>query len=360
MSSTRNSRTTNNNGSVAVSPTSPSSTQKPINRSYSNIQSKVGSFRDTPLTRTATVNTTTIATPGTNGLTTSKRPTVVTTTSRPARAASTSRVSIKAAGLPSSTTSVINSSPTSVPSTPLSFSHSRRSSTSSTMASPPMSPTSLTRRSSKYDHIKAKVGSMDNINYKGHAVNKDDDGDVQSPTNGRSRSPSAMSSASSTTSHSTSTSRSTFKIPKSKKFDYSKVQSKVGSLEFIHHTPQGGNLRVFSEKLTFREQAQSKIAKEINIVQFYQTSDNSFDMSGQEEQGAGDQVSDQNQDQDESIVYGSETSADGHFEPPKNILSVLEELVESVEDIGLDEQHELQRQQANDAQETHPMSAAAL
>ncbi|KAG0267023.1 hypothetical protein BG011_009771 [Mortierella polycephala] len=218
------------------------------------------------------------------------------------------------------------------------------------MTSPPMSPTSPTRRSSKYDHIKAKVGSMDNIGYDG----------VQSPTNGRSRSPSAVSSTSSTTSLSTSTSRSTFKIPKSKKANYTKVQSKVGSLEFIHHTPQGGNLRVFSEKLTFREQAQSKIAKEINIVQFYQTSDNSFDTSGQEGHEAGEQVGDQDQDQDESIVYGSEASADGHFEPPKNILSVLEELTESVEDMGLDEQHELQRQQANDAQETHPMSAAAL
>lgn len=34
------------------------------------------------------------------------------------------------------------------------------------------------------------------------------------------------------------------------------MRSKVGSMEFVHHMPQGGNIRVFSEKLSFREQAQ--------------------------------------------------------------------------------------------------------
>jgi hypothetical protein len=163
-----------------------------------------------------------------------------------------------------------------------------------------MSPISPTRRLSKhiipaqkasYDYVKSKVGSFENVNYatRGRPNSRDSSADEG---NGRSRSPSAMSSTSSTSAAPTSPTsstgrRSSFKIPASKKVDYSKVtskvgsmenightpqggnlkifneklsapkvQSKVGSMEYINHTPQGGNLKVFSEKLSFREQAQ--------------------------------------------------------------------------------------------------------
>ncbi|OAQ34730.1 hypothetical protein K457DRAFT_133191 [Linnemannia elongata AG-77] len=255
--------------------------------------------------------------------------------------------------------------------TPRSPPHSRRSSTSSVpMTGTPMAPTSPTRRLSKhiiptqkasYDHVKSKVGSFENVKYaaRGRPNSRDSSADEG---NGRSRSPSAMSSTSSTSAAPTSPTnstgrRSSFKIPASKKVDYSKVtskvgsmenightpqggnlkifneklnapkvQSKVGSMEYINHTPQGGNLKVFSEKLSFREQAQSKIAKEINIVQFYQSSEMSFDTSIQEEREGEEDI-------ESSIIYSEAEQED--FEPPKNILSVLEEVTEAVEKLDL-------------------------
>ncbi|KAF8946635.1 hypothetical protein BGZ47_011778 [Haplosporangium gracile] len=259
--------------------------------------------------------------------------------------------------------------------TPRSPPHSRRSSTSSApVTNPPMSPTSPTRRLSKhiiptqkasYDHVKSKVGSFENVNYaaRGRPNSRDSSADEG---NGRSRSPSAMSSTSSTSAAPTSPTSSTstgrrlsFKIPASKKVDYSKVTSKVGSMEnightpqggnirifneklsapkvqskidsmeYINHTPQGGNLKVFSEKLSFREQAQSKIAKEINIVQFYQSSEMSFDTSIREEREGEVDIK-------TSVIY-SETEQED-FEPPKNILAVLEEVAEAVEELDLQE-----------------------
>lgn len=156
--------------------------------------------------------------------------------------------------------------------TPRSPPHSRRSSTSSVpVASPPMAPISPTRRLSKhiiptqkasYDHIKPKVSSFENVNYsaRGRASSRDSSADEG---NGRSRSPSALSSSSSTSAAPTSPTsstgrRSSFKIPPSKKTDYSKVQSKVGSMENINHAPQGGNLKIFNEKLN-APKVQSKV-----------------------------------------------------------------------------------------------------
>ncbi|KAG0376708.1 hypothetical protein BGX24_007327 [Mortierella sp. AD032] len=266
-------------------------------------------------------------------------------------------------------------------STPRSPPHSRRSSTSSApVTSPPMSPTIPSRRLSKhiiptqkasYDHVKSKVSSFENINY---ATRERPSSRSSSADEGksRSRSPSALSSSSSTSAAPTSPTssigrRSSFKIPPSKKVDYSKVQSKVGSmdnithipqggnlrifneklvapkvqskvgsLEYINHTPQGGNLKIFNEKLSFREQAQSKVAKEINIVQFYQSSEMSFDTSIQEEK--------EGEDMESSVIYRSDGD-DDDFEPPKNILSVLEEVTEAVEELDLQESSQHQQDQ---------------
>ncbi|KAF9358059.1 hypothetical protein BGX26_002580, partial [Mortierella sp. AD094] len=146
------------------------------------------------------------------------------------------------------------------------------------------------------------------------------------------------------------TRRSSFKIPPSKKVDYSKVKSKVGSLENSHHVPQGGNLRIFSEKLSFRDQAQSKIAKEINIAQFY---DYSFENSIQEEQ------EEEGEEHNQSIIYSSEVDAD-EFEPPKNILSVLDEMAESVGELDLEGQQQQQELQANDSHDAHVEPTAAM
>ncbi|KAF8938902.1 hypothetical protein EDD21DRAFT_382823 [Dissophora ornata] len=293
---------------------------------------------------------------------TPKRPTVVTA----AVSSATTRGNSWRSPSASTTSPIKNTSPQSTASTantPASRSlpQSRRSSNPPSVASPPTSPSSPPRRMSKhiiptqkaqYDHVKSKVGSFDNIAYAGRgrasshsSTDEGTNGGTLSPSNGRSRSPSALSSTSSTgnAAPTSPSRRSAFKIPASKKVDYSKVRSKVGSLEYVNHTPQGGNLRVFSEKLNFREQAQSKIAKEINIVQFYQ-SDQSFDTSMQEER-----------EQDQSIIYGSDADEEG-FEPPKNILSVLEEVTESVGELGLEEQYEPEQgleQQANEAHNTN-------
>ncbi|KAG0207292.1 hypothetical protein BGX28_001449 [Mortierella sp. GBA30] len=253
--------------------------------------------------------------------------------------------------------------------------HSRQSSTSSVgVNNPAMSPTSPnpSRRLSKhiiptqkasYGHVKSKVGSFDNIGYVSNSVGRgrassrassaDDESQVAISNNGRSRSPSAMSSTSSSTTSPTSPTsrRSSFKIPPSKKVDYSNVRSKVGSLEHVHHTPQGGNLRVFSEKLHFREQAQSKIAKEINIVQFYQNSDQSFDGSATQDQEGEQESEHYNQS---SIISSSEDSVED-FEPPKNILAVVEEVIESIAELDIE-----QEPQANGSQDVHLESGVAL
>ncbi|KAF9115731.1 hypothetical protein BGX27_006678 [Mortierella sp. AM989] len=309
-----------------------------------------------------------------------KRPTVITTGSRvssttgtgvkplsPTSRSSSTVSSIRTAGTRSTgiTSAVSNGTNTS---TPLSPTHSRRASTSSATSSP----AGPTRRLSKhiiptqnvqYDNVKSKVGSFDNISYasRGRASSRtssadEGNGGAISPSNGRSRSPSAMSSTSST-GPSSPARRSSFKIPSSKKVDYSKVRSKVGSLENATHTPQGGNLRIFSEKLTFRDQAQSKIAKEINISQFY---DYSFENSIQEEQeGEGEEGGQLDEGNDRSIIYSSEADAD-EFEPPKNILSILDEMIESVGELDLEEQEQHQQQQANDSHDAHMESVAAM
>ncbi|KAG0305378.1 hypothetical protein BGZ97_001130 [Linnemannia gamsii] len=397
---------------------------------FSHVKSKVDAKMDLP-TPEVPANTDADApelpSPGV-AVPTTKRPTVITTGISPATLSSrTSRSTIaspsnspqRALSPPSSrsrssaTITSIRTAASSVISAatqastigaPRSPPHSRRSSTSSVpVTSPPMSPTSPARRLSKhiiptqkasYDHVKSKVSSFENINYagRGRAGSRDSSADEG---NGRSRSPSAMSSSSSTSAAPTSPTsstgrRSSFKIPPSKKVDYSKVQSKVGSMdninhapqggnlkifseklnapkvqskvgsmdninhapqggnlkifseqlrapkvqskvgsmEYINHTPQGGNLKVFSEKLSFREQAQSKIAKEINIVQFYQSSEMSFDTSIQE--------GNEEENIESSIIDGSEAEQED-FEPPKNILSVLEEVIEVVEELDFQE-----------------------
>ncbi|KAF9549754.1 hypothetical protein EC957_002819 [Mortierella hygrophila] len=418
-------RTTTN----IVSPTSP--TQKPApNRRFSGVQSKVGSmdainYRPKPSekkiqsfksdfshvkskvdakmalpTPEAPANTDAPALPSPGvAVPTTKRPTVITTgfSHTPSSRASRSTITTPSSSQPqralsppsrrsSATITSIRTAASSAISaatqaatvgTPRSPPHSRRSSTSSVpVMSPPMSPTSPTRRLSKhiiptqkasYDHVKSKVGTFENVNYaaRGRPNSRDSSADEG---NGRSRSPSAMSSTSSTSAAPTSPTgstgrRSSFKIPASKKVDYSKVtskvgsmenishtpqggnlkifneklnapkvQSKVGSMEYINHTPQGGNLKVFSEKLSFREQAQSKIAKEINIVQFYQSSEMSFDTSIQEER---------EEDIEASVIYSEAEQED--FEPPKNILSVLEEVTEAVEELDLVESPQQQQ-----------------
>ncbi|KAI1302166.1 hypothetical protein EDD11_005657 [Mortierella claussenii] len=294
------------------------------------------------------------------------------------------RTAATAAGLSNDSSSKITTT-TSTTATPKSPSHSRHNSTSSLatmVTSPPMSPTSPpTRRMSKhiiptqkvhYDHVKSKVGSFDNISYtsqgRGRAgsqtSNSADEsqqggstsgggGGTFSPSNDRSRSPSARSTTSSSGGKSpTSPSRRpSFKIPPSKKVDYSNVKSKVNSLEFANHVPQGGNLRVFSEKLTFREQAQSKIAKEINIVQFY---DYSYDESIQEEQEEDDDEHRDTQQQQQHQQQQGQSQHEGtnvvgavieeDFEPPKNILSVLDEMAKAVDELVLENQRQQQQQ----------------
>ncbi|KAG9322273.1 hypothetical protein KVV02_006696 [Mortierella alpina] len=310
------------------------------------------------------------------------KPSTTSATTRPGR------ISIRTAG-PQSTAAVISSSSNkaSSPSTPMSPPHSRRSSTSSVgMASPPVSPAGANnpRRLSRhiiptqkahYDHVKSKVGSLENIGYANNtALGRDRassrassaDGENSVSKHGRSNSMSAVSSTSSTTSQTTSPGRrSSFKIPSSKKVDYTQVRSKVGSLDYIHHTPQGGNLRVFSEKLTFREQAQSKVAKEINIVQFYQNSDQAFeegsvqdqDPEGNEQDSEQQQPQQQQQDRSSILYCSSEASHDleeeENYEPPKNILAVLEEVTESVADLDLENPRQHGQQQANDSNHQH-------
>ncbi|CAO3563331.1 unnamed protein product [Mortierella alpina] len=351
----------------------------------------------------------------TKGTAAAKSPTVVTAVStapwndsiKPSTASATTRpgrISIRAAGPPSTaisttTTTTASSNKTSSPSTPMSPPHSRRSSTFSVgMASPPVSPAGANpRRLSKhiiptqrahYDHVKSKVGSLENIGYANNnnnpALSRDRassrassaDGENTVSKHGRSNSMSAVSSTSSTTSPTTSPGRrSSFKIPSSKKVDYTQVRSKVGSLDYIHHTPQGGNLRVFSEKLTFREQAQSKIAKVINIVQFYQNSDQSFDEGSvpdhDPESNGPDSEQQQQQQQDRSsILYCSseasqslEEEEEEDYEPRKNILAVLEEVTESVAELDFENPEHHGQQQANDNDHHHDTrleSAAAL
>ncbi|KAG0297296.1 hypothetical protein BGZ96_007033 [Linnemannia gamsii] len=411
----------------------PKSSEKKIQSfksDFSHIKSKVDAKMVLP-TPKAPVNTHADApelpSPGV-AVPTTKRPTVITTgfspatlssrtsrstitspsTSQPQRALSPpsrSRSSATVTSIRTAASSVISAATqASTIVTPRSPPHSRRSSTSSApVTSPSMSPINPTRRLSKhiiptqkasYDHVKSKVSSFENVNYaaRGRPSSRDSSADEG---NGRSRSPSALSSSSSTSAAPTSPTssigrRSSFKIPPSKKVDYSKVQSRVGSMEninhapqggnlkvfseklnapkvqskvgsmeyinhtpqggnlkifneklrapkvqskvgsmdYINHTPQGGNLKVFSEKLSFREQAQSKIAKEINIVQFYQSSEMSFDTSIHEEN--------EEEGIESSIIYGSEAEQED-YEPPKNILSVLEEVTEVVEELHLQE-----------------------
>ncbi|MEQ2212789.1 cell surface agglutination protein Map4, partial [Xenoophorus captivus] len=44
-----------------------------------------------------------------------------------------------------------------------------------------------------------------------------------------------------------------------KKIDLSHVTSKCGSLDNIHHRPGGGNVRIESVKLDFKDKAQAKV-----------------------------------------------------------------------------------------------------
>ncbi|KAF9101871.1 hypothetical protein BGX29_005166 [Mortierella sp. GBA35] len=371
---------------------------------FSHVRAKVDAKMLLPTQPAAQANTDAPAPPSPGvAKPTAKRPTVLTTglstapssgtgrstvtspsSSQPQRALSppSSRSSTASRSIRTAASSAISAATqASTVAAPRSPPHSRRSSTSS-VTNLPMSPTSPTRRLSKhiiptqkatYDHVKSKVGSLENINYAARERPSSRDSSADEG-NGRSRSPSARSSTSSTSAAPTSPTsstgrRSSFKIPPSKKVDYSKVQSKVGSLEnvthtpqggnirifneklsareaeyakvqskvgsleYVHHIPQGGNLKVFSEKLNFREQAQSKIAKEINIVQFYQSSEMSFETSIQEDK---ESEGEGNKDIESSVIY-SEADQDDDFEPPKNILSVLEEITEAVDELDLQE-----------------------
>lgn len=61
-------------------------------------------------------------------------------------------------------------------------------------------------------------------------------------------------------------------------------------------------------------------------MQFYQSSEMSFDASIQEEREGEEDI-------ESSIIYSEAEQED--FEPPKNILSVLEEVTEAVEELDL-------------------------
>ncbi|KAG0038764.1 hypothetical protein BGZ82_010920 [Podila clonocystis] len=236
---------------------------------------------------------------------------------------------------------------------------SRRSSASSTLASSTMSPASPTsRRLSKhiiptqkvdYSNVRSKVGSLENVGYKSNVQRPGSrSSSEENEERGRSQSPGAQSTTSSGNNSigkaggaRRSSAPSTLKIPKSKKVDYSNVRSKVGSMEFVSHVPQGGNIRVFSEKLSFREQAQSKIAKEINIAEFYQ-GDKSFDTLLREEEEAGHGSRGNSEDgdvldQDISEIY-SDLDDLQDLQPPKSLLAVLEEVTENVGTLELEEQ----------------------
>ncbi|KAF9955030.1 hypothetical protein BGZ72_004087 [Mortierella alpina] len=416
-STRENSRVTTK--AAAATPTSPTTAQRPSmalssNKRFSGIQSKVGSLEHidykpkpsekkiqsfkqdfshikskvdakmvlpAPSTATATANPTTVSRPrvattrtaavavataaagGAKGTAAAKSPTVVTAPStaswndsiKTSASATTrpGRISIRAAG-PQLTAAAINASSNkaSSPSTPMSPPHSRRSSTSSVgMASPPMSPSgSNPRRLSKhiiptqkahYDHVKSKVGSLDNIGYANNINSRDrassrassTDGDNTVSKHGRSNSLSAVSSTSSTTSQTTSPGRrSSFRIPPSKKVDYTQVRSK------------------------------SKVAKEINIVQFYQNSDHSFEEdSVQDQDPEGEQDSQQQPQDRSSILYCTseashsleEEGEEEVYEPPKNILAVLEEVTESVAELDFENPQQDGQQQANDSSHHH-------
>ncbi|KAF9161829.1 hypothetical protein BGX20_001971 [Mortierella sp. AD010] len=388
VTSTReNSRSTN-----VVSPAPKSTTtltQKPTNKRYSNVQSKVGSleainYKPKPSEKKiqsfkqdfshvkSKVDAKLVA-PARVAPAEDAADTAAPASDSSSSTSATAKAAAPAKRSPIVTIGTRNSSATGAGAkvlSPTSRAPSTASSTSAvnsgSNASTPKPTTGPTRRMSKhiiptqkanYDNVKAKVGSFDNISYasRGRASSQssstdEGSGDAASPTNGRPGSPSAKSSTSSSGPSSPSR-RSSFKIPPSKKVDYSKVRSKVGSLENLHHVPQGGNLRIFNEKLSFRDQAQSKIAKEINIAQFYDYSrENSIQEEGQE----GEEGEEYNQ----SITHSSEV--DDEFQPPKNILSVLDEMIESVDELDLEGQQQQQEQQPNDSHDAHVEPTAAM
>ncbi|KAG0330881.1 hypothetical protein BG000_011390 [Podila horticola] len=392
-------------------PTSPTSTTSPApNKRFSGIQSKVGSleaihYKPRPSEKKiqsfkqdfshikakvdhsapasiVVVTTTTISSP-TSPLgspvhsppTRPVRTTPSTSTSAAARLASrttpsTSRpvsMSVRTGG-PQFAVAISLASPVASPPS------SRRSSASSTLASPTMSPTSSTsRRLSKhiiptqktdYSNVKSKVGSLENVGYKSSMTQRPGSrgSSEENEERGRSQSPGGQSSTSSGNSSigkaggaRRSSAPSTFKIPKSKKVDYSNVRSKVGSMEFVSHVPQGGNIRVFSEKLSFREQAQSKIAREINITEFYQ-GDKSFDTLLQEEEAgqgsAGNSVNGHVLDQDISEIYSNLDDLQDQ-QPPKSLLAVLEEVTENVAALELEGEQFYQGEQYHHAAVAH-------
>ncbi|KAF9947168.1 hypothetical protein BGZ70_002840 [Mortierella alpina] len=375
---------------------------------FSHIKSKVDAKMVLPTPSTATADPAPVARPrvaatrtaavavataggASKGAVAAKSPTVVTAVStaswndsiKPSTASVTTRpgrISIRAAGPPStaaviSTTTTSSSNKASSPSTPMSPPHSRRSSTSSVgMANPRrLSKHIIPTQRAHYDHVKSKVGSLENIGYANSnnpGLSRDRassrassaDGENTVSKHGRSNSMSAVSSTSSTTSPTTSPGRrSSFRIPSSKKVDYTQVRSKVGSLDYIHHTPQGGNLRVFSEKLTFREQAQSKVAKEINIVQFYQNSDQSFDEGSVQDHDPESNGQEQPQDRSSILDCSSEAShgleeeeEEEEYEPRKNILAVLEEVTESVAELDFENPEQPGGQQQANDHDHHP------
>ncbi|KAF9208312.1 hypothetical protein BGZ59_010711 [Podila verticillata] len=388
-------------------PTSPTSPISPTpNRRFSGIQSKVGSFEainykpkpsekkiqsfkqdfshvkakvdhSAPASIAVVVATSSstsplgspVHSPPTRPVRTTSISTSSTTAARLAsRTPSTSRpvsMSVRTGGPQPSVSAISTSSLVSPVNSP---SHSRRSSVCSTLTSPTMSPTS-SRRLSKhiiptqkadYSNVKSKVGSLENVGYKNGVPRPGSRGSSNENDRGRSQSPGAQSSTSSSNNSISkgtggggagtrrSSAPSSFKIPKSKKVDYSNVRSKVGSMEFVHHVPQGGNIRVFSEKLSFREQAQSKIAKEINIAEFYQ-GDKSFDTLLREEEGENNgsggnsSVDGHVLDQDISDIYAN--LDDLEQEPPKSLLAVLEEVTENVGALELEQKEVYQGEQ---------------
>ncbi|KAG0335035.1 hypothetical protein BG004_000167 [Podila humilis] len=405
---TNSSNNNNSNGrSTSTGPTSPTIRPAPSNKRFSTVQSKVGSLEaihykpktsekkiptfkqdfshiksrvdhtapvsmtmeggaTSPRSRSAATSpvTSPINSPPTRPVRTTAS--TSSTSSRPAsRTPSTTRlamgsIAVRTGGPQSSVSAISLGSPMNSPP------GSRRSSASSTLTSPPLSPTSPRRMSKHvlptqkldYSNIRSKVGSLDNISYKTSTMTTSDSRDSSADEDTRSTT------TTTTTSSSTginiggarrSSSGGTFKIPKPKKVDYSNVRSKVGSLDYVSHVPQGGNIRVFSEKLSFREQAQSKIAKEIGITEFYQD-EKSFDTMVREQEEAeaegGNHHNNNNNnndssgansenghilDQDISEIYSDLDDIHDFHQPPKSLLAVLEEVTENVGTLELEQ-----------------------
>ncbi|KAG0243861.1 hypothetical protein BGW41_001050 [Actinomortierella wolfii] len=234
----------------------------------------------------------------------------------------------------------------------------RRSSASAAIPSSVTSPTAPSpRRLSRhilptqklnFDHVKSKVDSLSNVHYNrdrerpsSRASSESGSTGMISPRQARSPSPSSSSNNSRRSSYSgTSAPTSPIKkVPSFKIPDFSKVKSKVGSLDNVGHRPLGGNIRVFHEKLTFRENAQSKIVKEINIASFYQDTDDLLLEEEGEDMCEDRQDTEQEQQHEEdvhSLTGGNDHEGSVvHNGTPKALLTALEELTEELDGVEL-------------------------